>query len=107
MSDETEGILVQMKKADSAVSFAVIRHNVRTYASGGVVDIVRGRQDAEAAMKRIEVQQSPEDWHTGWRYFLETTLLKAGMDPKEATHLRQKELEGRESEAARTASPAP
>jgi hypothetical protein len=93
-----------MKKVDSAVSFAVIRHNVRTYASGGVVDIVRGRQDAEAAMKKIEVQQSPEDRHIGWRYFLETTLLKAGMDPKEATHLRQMELEVRESEATRSTS---
>ena len=107
MLDSPGGILVHMKKVDSAVSFAVIRHNVRTYASGGVVGIVRGRQDAEAAMKRIEVQQSPEDRHTGWRYFLETTLLKAGMDPKEATHLRQMELEVRESEATRPASLVP
>jgi len=93
---------VHMKKVDSAVSFAVIRHNVRTYASGGVVDIVRGRQDAEAAMKKIEVMQSPEDRHIGWRYFIETTELKAGMDPKEATHQRQMALEVRESEATRS-----
>lgn len=93
---------MQIKKVDSAVSFAVIRHNVRTYASGGVMGIVRGRQDAEAAMKGFEVEQTSEDWNGGWRFFLETTLFKAGMDPKEATHLRQMELEVRESEAART-----
>ncbi len=98
---------MQMKKSEAAVSFAVIRHNVRTYASGGVVDIVRGRQDAEAAMKRTEIQQSPEDRHAGWRYFLETTQLKAGMDPAEATHQRQMELEGRESEAARSTNLVP
>jgi hypothetical protein len=98
---------VQMKKSDAAVSFAVIRHNVRTYASGGVVDIVRGKQDAEAFIKKAETQQSPEDRHAGWRYFMETTLLKAGMDPAEATHLRQMELEVRESEATRTPTALP
>lgn len=98
---------MQIKKVDSTVSFAVIRHNVRTYASGGVVDIVRGRQDAEAFVKKTENQQSPEDRHAGWRYFLETTLLKAGMDPAEATHLRQMELEVRESEATRSANLVP
>ena len=77
----------------------VIRHNDRTYESAGVVEVVKGRHNAEAALKNFESSQSSADRHEGWRYFLEKTTLKAGTDPAEATELRQAELESRESKA--------
>jgi hypothetical protein len=80
-------------------SYVVIRHNVRTYESAGVVEVVKGRQNAESALKNFESGQSSADRHEGWRYFLEKTTLKAGTDPAEATILRQTELENRESKA--------
>ena len=84
---------------ESKGSFAVIRYNLRTYVSGGVVAIIKGKSNAETTLKNLEGQQSSEDRHEGWRYFLEKTELKAGMDPQEATSLRQVNLELRESQA--------
>jgi hypothetical protein len=70
---------------------------VRTYLSAGVVEVVKGRRNAEIAQKKFEDSQSPADRHEGWRYFFEKTELKAGMNPAEATKLRQEDLEDRES----------
>jgi len=58
-----------------------------------------GLEGAEAVLKQFEQSQTSEDRHIGWRYFLEKTDLKAGMDPVEATNLRQSRLEIREAEA--------
>jgi len=69
------------------------------YESAGVVEVVKGRTNAESALKKFESDQSPADRHEGWRFFLEKTTLKAGTDPAEATELRQAELESRESKA--------
>ena len=80
-------------------SYVIIRHNVRTYESAGVMGVVHGKQNAEAAVKQFEDGQSSEDRHAGWRYFPEKTVIKAGTDPALATQLRQKELEVRESKA--------
>jgi hypothetical protein len=80
-------------------SYVVIRHNVRTYESAGVVEVVKGRTNAESVLKRFEEQQASSDRHEGWRYFLEKTTLKAGTNPAQATELRQAELESRESKA--------
>ena len=80
-------------------SYVIIRYNVRTYRSGGVIAVVRGRHTAEPALKNLEECQTSADRHEGWRYFLEKTDLKAGTDPAEATELRQAELEKRESQA--------
>lgn len=88
-----------MTRDESRVCYAVIRHNVRTYESGGVVEVVKGRQNAEATVKQFEGGQTSEDRQLGWRYFLEKSELVAGTDPEEATHLRQTELEVRESQA--------
>lgn len=90
-----------MTNDDIKSSYVVIRHNVRTYESGGVVEVVKGRTSAESVLKRFEGEQSSVDRHAGWRYFLEKTTLKAGTDPAEATELRQAELENRESKATR------
>jgi hypothetical protein len=86
-------------QAESKGSFAVIRYNLRTYESGGVMAVIKGRESAEAVLKQFEQSQTSEDRHIGWRYFLEKTDLKAGMDPVEATNLRQSRLEIREAEA--------
>jgi hypothetical protein len=90
---------------ESKASFAVIRHNVRTYESGGVVAVIKGRTTAENVLSQQEKSQSSEDRHAGWRYFLEKTDLRAGMDPTEATNLRQARLEVRESEAQESSDP--
>jgi hypothetical protein len=88
---------------ESKASYVVIRHNVRTYESAGVVEVVKGRTNAESALKKFEGEQSSSDRHEGWRYFLEKTTLKAGTDPAEATELRQAELESRETKATQDA----
>lgn len=90
---------------DSKGSFAVIRHNVRTYESGGVMAVVKGRTNAESAVRQFEQGQGADDRHAGWRYFLEKTDLRPGMDPTEATNLRQTRLEVRESEAQDLSDP--
>ncbi len=90
---------VPLTREDSKASYAIIRHNIRTYESGGVVLVIKGRENAEARVKHFETGQSSEDRHAGWRYFVEKSDLKAGMDPAEATNLRQMKLEMRESQA--------
>jgi hypothetical protein len=83
---------------ESKASYAIVRYNLRTYESGGVMAVVKGRDSAEATMKRLEQEQSSADRHEGWRYFIEKTDLKPGMDPQEATKLRQMRLDIRESQ---------
>jgi hypothetical protein len=88
---------------ESSASYVIIRHNVRTYESAGVVEVIKGLQNAETAVKKFQAQQGSSDHHEGWRYFLEKTDLKAGLDPAKATHMRQADLEGRETKAAHDA----
>jgi hypothetical protein len=83
---------------ESKASFAIIRYNWRTYESGGVMEVVKGRENANLAIKRLANTQEKEDWNRGWRYFAEVTDLKPGMDPGKATNLRQVRLDLRESE---------
>jgi hypothetical protein len=61
--------------------------------------VVRGRQNAESTLQKLDECQSPADRHEGWRYFSERTGMKAGIDPAKATDVRQAELEVRESKA--------
>jgi hypothetical protein len=77
---------------------------VRTYRSAGVVEVIKGRQNAETTLRKFEECQSSEDRHDGWRYFFEKTDLKPGMDPAKATHIRQADLEIRESKALQEVS---
>jgi hypothetical protein len=93
----TSGVL--LTRYETKASYAIIRHNIRTYESGGVVLVVKGKENAELKIKHFETGQSSEDRHAGWRYFVEKSDLKAGMDPAEATNLRQMKLEIRESQA--------
>ena len=86
-------------QAEAKASYAVIRYNFRTYEPGGVMAVIKGKESAESILKQFERTQNSEDRNTGWRYFLEKTDLKAGMDPEEATNLRQARLEIRESQA--------
>jgi hypothetical protein len=90
-----------LTRDDFSASYAIIRHNIRTYRSDGVVEVLRGKQNAESELKKLEASQPPSDRHEGWRYFIERTELKAGTDPAEATKRRQSELEVRESKAMR------
>ncbi len=91
---------------DSNASYAIIRHNIRTYLSAGVMAVIRGKQGAELRLKEYENSQDSSDRQEGWRYFIERIDLKAGTDPVEATKHRQVELEGRESKALRKTDPS-
>src|SRR5262249_9080758 len=82
-------------------SYAIIRHNIRTYQSAGVLAFVRGKRSAESELKKFEDSQDSSDRREGWRYFIEKTNLKAGTDPADATQRRQAELDRRESKAVR------
>jgi len=84
-------------------SYAIIRHNIRTYRSAGVVEVVKGKQHAQATLRELETCQNSSDHSEGWRYFIEKTDQKPGIDPIEATRRRQEELEVRESKAMRDA----
>jgi len=86
---------------DNSASYAIIRHNIRTYRSAGVIAVIRGKQNAESELKKFEDSQDSSDRHEGWRYFIEKIALKAGTDPAAATQHRQAELEGRELKAQR------
>ena len=92
-----------MLSQESSASYAMIRHNIRTYISAGVVAIIQGKRNAESELKKLEDAQRPADRHEGWRYFLEKTDLKPGTDPLQATRQRQAQLERRESNALRLA----
>jgi len=88
-----------MRQDESKASFAVIRYNFRTYESGGVMAVIKGRGNAKMKLAYFEGAQSNEDRNAGWRYFLERTNLKPGMDPERATKLRQTRLDVRESKS--------
>jgi hypothetical protein len=88
-----------LTREESTSAYAIIRHNVRTYQSAGVVEVIKGKQNAELAQKKFEEGQGSTDRHEGWRYFIEKTEMKAGTDPAEATHRRQAELDNRETKA--------
>jgi hypothetical protein len=92
-----------LKHDHPTASYAIILHNIRTYQSGGVLAVVRGKKSAASKLRNFEDSQDSSDRHEGWRYFMEKTDLQAGMDPIEATQHRQAELERRESKPLREA----
>ena len=95
-----------MTRDELSASYAIIRHNVRTYRSAGVVEVVKGKQLAESTLEKLEACQDSSDHYEGWRYFIERTDQKPGIDPIEATQRRQEELEMRESKAMRETKPS-
>ena len=88
-----------MTRDESSASYAIICYNVRTYQSAGIVQVIKGLHNAETTVKKFQDSQRPQDHCEGWRYIFERTGLKAGMNPAEATRLRQQELDMRESKA--------
>src|SRR5437667_3107283 len=67
-----------MRRDESQDSFAIIRYNFRTYESGGVMAVIKGRGNAEMKIEHFQGGQSKEDRNAGWRYFLEKTGIAAG-----------------------------
>ena len=88
-----------MTREELSASYVIIRYNIRTYRSAGVVEVVKGKQLAESTLQKIQACQDSSDRYEGWRYFIEKTDQKPGINPDEATRQRQKELEVRESKA--------
>jgi hypothetical protein len=74
-------------------SFAVVRFNEQTYQSGGVVAVIKGTTAAEKTLNDFDWCLSEENRRAGWRYFLEKTDLRPGMDPEQATKLREVRLD--------------
>lgn len=97
LSQPANGVFLTREELGTA--YLIIRHNVRTYQSAGVVQVLKGRHNAETILKKFEECQTSTDRHEGWRYFIEKTNLKPGTDPVQATTLRQADLESRESKA--------
>ena len=83
----------------SESSFAVVRFNERSYQSGGVVAVIQGSEVARRTLNDFRWYQSEENRRAGWRYFLEETDLRPGMDPEKATTLRQRRLDIHEASA--------
>ena len=90
---------LSLTRDDLTSSYAIIRHNIRTYRSAGVLAVVKGRHNAESELKKFEDSQGSSDRHEGWRYFAEKSDLIVGTDPVKATQQRQRQLEERESKA--------
>lgn len=88
-----------MTREELNTSYAIILHNIRTYRSAGVVEVVKGKQLAESTLEKLQDCQDSTDRDEGWRYFIEKTDQKPGINPAEATQQRQEELEVRESKA--------
>ena len=88
-----------LKRHDAKASYAIIRHNIRTYVSAGVVRVIRRKHNAIRAITELEDAQTSHDRDEGWRYFVEKTDLTPGMDSEQATNRRWKQLESRESHA--------
>jgi hypothetical protein len=88
-----------LTREEFSASYAIIRHNIRTYLSAGVVEVVKGKQNAESRVQALEAGQDSSDHLQGWRYFIEKTDQQPGIDPAQATQRRQQELEVRESKA--------
>jgi len=63
-----------MRRDESQASFAIIRYNFRTYESGGVMAVIKGRGNAEMKIEDFEAGQGKEDRNAGWRYFLEKPI---------------------------------
>jgi hypothetical protein len=85
----------------SQTSFAVVRFNERTYQSGGVMAVIKGTEAAKRILNDFDWFQSDENRRAGWRYFLEETDLRSGMDQEKATTLRQVRFDLAESVCAR------
>jgi hypothetical protein len=80
-------------------TFVIVRVNRRTYVSGGVVAVVKGRAAAENRLLEFEHGQCEEDRYAGWHFFLEETNLDPGLDPATATRLRQEQLDRLDSQS--------
>jgi hypothetical protein len=83
----------------SKSTFVIVRVNRRTYVSGGVVAVVKGRAAAQSRLLDFEHGQSEADRYAGWHFFLEETDLEPGLDPETATRLRQAHLDRLDSKA--------
>lgn len=78
-------------------SFTIVSFNQRTYVSGGVVCVVRSHHAAQQVTKDLKAGQSDTDHLAGWRYFIEESDLKPGMDADEATRVRQSRFDLQDS----------
>ena len=46
-----------LTREELSASYAIIRHNVRTYRSAGVVEVVKGKQLTESTLQKLEACQ--------------------------------------------------
>jgi hypothetical protein len=77
-------------------SFAVVKYNHRTYASGGVMAVVKGPAAAEKLLREFQSGLGERDRHAGWSFFLEETDLIPVTEAEKATRIRQARLDRQE-----------
>jgi hypothetical protein len=70
-----------LTREELSVSYAIIRHNIRTYRSAGVVEVVKGKQLAESTLQKLEARQDSSDQYEGWRYFIKKTVRSPELIP--------------------------
>jgi hypothetical protein len=63
--------------------------------------VIKGTEAAERILNDFDCCQGDDNRRAGWRYFLEVTDLRSGMDPEKATKLRQVRLDLAESVCVR------
>jgi len=61
------------------------------------VAVIKGIKVAQRTLNDFDWCESEENRSAGWRYFLEETDLRPGMDPEKATTLRQVRFDLQES----------
>ena len=66
---------------DSSASYAIIRYNIRTYRSAGVVAVIGGKDQAELELKKFEDAQDSSDRHEGWRYLIDRQISRRELIP--------------------------
>ncbi len=72
-----------MRRDESKASFSIIRYNFRTYESGGVMAVIKGRGNGETKIGHFEGGQSKEDRNAGWRLLPRTNRSEAWDGPGE------------------------
>src|SRR5215472_4208161 len=49
-----------LTRDDFTASYAIIRHNIRTFQSAGVLAVVTGKQRAESELKKLKIPKTPQ-----------------------------------------------
>ena len=89
-----------LTRDDLTASYAIIRHNIRTYQSAGVLAVVRVSRGQSQNGRSLKIPKTPQIEMRGGATSLIKPLSRLEQTPLKPRN-RQAELEGRESKALR------